>query len=123
MEHSNHVDICCSGHNPESAGERICTPCESAYSWALLSQGKSLGSESQLLLYDVIAVLVTSPPVSAPFVYAKEFVQALVVPLDAITLQEHICSAVPTVVEDYKGTAALNRELEVDSQPAAWMPH
>ena len=39
--------------------------------------------------------------------------QALLVQLDAIFLQEHICSAAPTVVEDYKGTAALNRELEV----------
>ena len=28
-------------------------------------------------------------------------------------LQEHICSAAPAVIEDYKETTALNRELEV----------
>ncbi|CAK0762874.1 hypothetical protein CVIRNUC_003001 [Coccomyxa viridis] len=37
-------------------------------------------------------------------------------------LREHICSAAPTVLEDYKGTAALNRELErgrADAQSAS----
>ena len=28
-------------------------------------------------------------------------------------LQEHICSAAPAVIEDYKETNALNKELEV----------
>jgi len=28
-------------------------------------------------------------------------------------LQEHICSAAPAVIEDYKETKALNKELEV----------
>ena len=46
--------------------------------------------------------------------------QALLVQLDVIFLQEHICSAAPTVVEDYKGTAALNRELEVIFPHATW---
>lgn len=49
----------------------------------------------------------------APYSTKAECIQALLVQLDALFPQEHICSAAPTVLEDYKGTAALNRELEV----------
>ena len=56
----------------------------------------------------------------APYSYKAEYVQAFLAQLDTQFPQEHICSAAPTVLEDYKGTAALNRELEVIPLRAIW---
>ena len=78
-------------------------------------------TDLDVLLHDETVVLAASCPDASTISIREECIKPCLFPLNPTTPQEHICSAAPTVVEDYRGTAALNRELEVIAPSATWI--